>query len=285
MPGKLNEVMWPRLVARDELQGICQYMECGRVSPTDDLDTEDIFQDTQNTPICDIYVFGFQEVVPLKAANILGTEKSKICMKWNSLIRKTLNKNTCSTQQDFRCLISCGIMGCLGNKGSVSVRFRLHETSFCLGPTLDLPRNILEHERVIILGDLNYRISLPEHKIRELVDKGDWNMLLQNDQLRQETRDGQVFEGWHEGVIRFAPTYKYDLESDSYYGTDDPTKAQKKRAPAWCDRIMWLGEGLKQHSYTRNESKLSDHRPVKAVFTIQVKVLQTDIVSRVFRGV
>lgn len=42
-----------------------------------------------------------------------------------------------------------------------------------------------------------------------------------------------------------------------------------------CDRIMWFGEGLKQHFYNRNESKLSDHRPVKAVFTSQVKVLQT----------
>ncbi|KAL8157661.1 type IV inositol polyphosphate 5-phosphatase 9-like [Apium graveolens] len=382
MPRKLNDVMWPRLVASKILRktlgsnnfvadfptsnlevhslrfpslnmedsvnnsnsvftdhGETNYKvfvstwNVGGVSPTDDYDMED-FQDTQNNTPCDIYVFGFQEVVPLKAANILGSEKSKICMKWNSLIRKTLNKYT---QQDFRCLISkqmvgilisvwvrtdlhssvrspsvscvgCGIMGCLGNKGSVSVRFRLHETSFCfvcshlasggrfgdekirnsnvadifsrtsfpICPTLDLPRKILDHDRVIILGDLNYRISLTEHNIRELVDKGEWDILLQNDQLKQETRDGQAFEGWHEGVINFAPTYKYHLNSDSYYGTaEHGREGQKKRAPAWCDRIMWLGEGIKQLSYTRNESKLSDHRAVKAVFTIQVKVLQT----------
>lgn len=41
-----------------------------------------------------------------------------------------------------------------------------------------------------------------------------------------------------------------------------------------CDRIIWYGNGLKQHEYTRGEVKISDHRPVKAIFTTEVKVLQ-----------
>jgi len=36
---------------------------------------------------------------------------------------------------------------------------------------------------------------------------------------------------------------------------------------------VWHGEGLKQLEYTRIESKLSDHRPVKAMFTAEVRVL------------
>lgn len=40
-----------------------------------------------------------------------------------------------------------------------------------------------------------------------------------------------------------------------------------------CDRIIWYGQGLKQHVYDRGESKLSDHRPVKSIFTAQVEVL------------
>ncbi|CAL5430428.1 unnamed protein product [Camellia sinensis] len=327
----------------------------GGVAPLEDVNMKELL-DTSNTS-CDIYVLGFQEVVPLRASNVLGSENSGIAMKWNSLIREALNKKTSKQERneegklkeqqisiptkdgkpsitpEFRCIVSkqmvgilisvwvrsnlqpfirnpsvscvgCGIMGFLGNKGSVSVRFRLHETSFCFvcchlasggregderhrnsnateilsrtsfprGPSLDLPRKILDHNRTIFLGDFNYRISLPEPATRLLVDRGDWNALLQNDQLKMELTDGQVFEGWQEGMIKFAPTYKYHTNSDEYYGGGDGKKREKKRAPAWCDRIIWSGEGLKQLSYTRGESRLSDHRPVKAIFTTQVRV-------------
>ncbi|KAI3818363.1 hypothetical protein L1987_12168 [Smallanthus sonchifolius] len=336
----------------------------GGVAPTEYLNIDDLL-DTSNTT-CDIYVLGFQEVVPLRASNVLGSDKKKISTKWNSLIRRTLNKkshdryyknNNLSDKQqrvtkvmksnaessmirpEFWCLISkqmvgimisvwvrsdlhpffrnpsvscvgCGIMGCLGNKGSVSVRFQFHETSFCfvcthlasggregderfrnsnateifsrtsfptaMGLSLDLPKTILDHDRVVLLGDLNYRISLPENETRLLVNRKDWNTLLENDQLRMELMDGQAFEAWHEGTISFAPTYKYQLNCDEYYGCGPlGTKAKKKRAPAWCDRIIWTGEGLKQLLYTRSETKLSDHRPVKAMFSVEVKVSRT----------
>jgi len=39
--------------------------------------------------------FRFQEVVPLRAGNVVpGFENSKICTKWNSLIREALNNST-----------------------------------------------------------------------------------------------------------------------------------------------------------------------------------------------
>lgn len=323
----------------------------GGVAPTEDIDMEDWLH-TPNT-LCDIYVLGFQEIVPLRASNVLGSENNKIFTKWNSLIREALNKKTpyqenklrklqsISPDNDvqispgFRCIISkqmvgifisvwirsdlrpyirhpsvscvgCGIMGCLGNKGSVSVRFQLYETSFCFvcshlasggkegdekyrnsdvaeilsrtsfprGP-FNLPGNILDHDRVILLGDLNYRISLPEATTRLLVERSEWNVLLENDQLRTELMQGQLFEGWHEGTIKFAPTYKYFPNSEDYYGCIRSKKGKKLRSPAWCDRIIWCGRGLKQHLYARGESKLSDHRPVKAIFSVEVRVLRT----------
>ncbi|KAH7862322.1 hypothetical protein Vadar_003028 [Vaccinium darrowii] len=43
------------------------------------------------SPPADIYVLGFQEIVPLNAGNVLGTEDNAPAKKWLSLIRKTLN--------------------------------------------------------------------------------------------------------------------------------------------------------------------------------------------------
>ncbi|XP_058108428.1 type IV inositol polyphosphate 5-phosphatase 9-like [Magnolia sinica] len=331
----------------------------GGVAPPDDLDMED-WLDTCNNQ-CDIYVLGFQEIVPLSTGNVLGPENGRISMKWNSLIRSALNKMVPTTKKnvqeakvgekqkvypfkdgdsresvppDFKCIISkqmvgifisvwmradlrwyvqnpsvscvgCGIMGCLGNKGSVSVRFLLHGTSFCFvcshlasggkegdelhrnsdameilsrtifprGPSLDLPRKILDHDQVIWLGDLNYRISMPEATTRSIVEKMDWDILLEHDQLTAELSDGRVFKGWHEGAIEFAPTYKYHPNSDQYYGSDQGKKGEKWRAPAWCDRILWQGKGLKQNQYGRGESRLSDHRPVQAIFTAEAQIM------------
>ncbi|XP_042401724.1 type IV inositol polyphosphate 5-phosphatase 7-like isoform X4 [Zingiber officinale] len=46
----------------------------------------------------DIYVLGFQEIVPLNAGNVLGTEDNGPAKKWLWLIRKTLNSpDTCGS--------------------------------------------------------------------------------------------------------------------------------------------------------------------------------------------
>ncbi|KAJ6689496.1 hypothetical protein OIU85_005862 [Salix viminalis] len=310
----------------------------GGVAPQENLDIAGLL-DTPNN-ICDIYVFG--EALNKKIQYCLEKQEYNrkqlgIRAQKTSFIEdeKTLFQSS-TIPEDFRCIIckqmvgilisvwirsdlrpfvrhpsvscvGCGIMGCLGNKGSVSVRFQLHETSFCFvcthlasggregdeklrnsdvadifsrtsfhrRPSLDLPRNILDHDRVILLGDLNYRVSLPEATTRLLVDRKEWDALLDNDQLRMGLRDGQVFEGWHEGLIKFAPTYKYCLKSNVYSGGAEGQKGGKWRAPAWCDRIIWYGEGLEQRLYTRGESNLSDHRPVKAMFTAEVQVSST----------
>lgn len=76
--------------------------------------------------------------------------------------------------------------------------------------------------------------------------------------------------GWNEGKIYFPPTYKYSTNSDRYSG-DDMHPKEKRRTPAWCDRILWYGEGLHQLSYVRGESRFSDHRPVYGIFWAEVE--------------
>ncbi|PNT77775.1 uncharacterized protein LOC100830356 isoform X2 [Brachypodium distachyon] len=64
----------------------------GGVAPPDDLDLAD-WLDTANGTY-DIYVLGFQEVVPLRARNVLGADKNRIGMRWNELVRAALNRTS-----------------------------------------------------------------------------------------------------------------------------------------------------------------------------------------------
>ncbi|MGV7468022.1 hypothetical protein PJI21_28995, partial [Mycobacterium kansasii] len=54
---------------------------------------------------------------------------------------------------------------------------------------------------------------------------------------------------------------------------ENPTEGEKARSPAWCDRIIWSGIGIKQHFYRSADIKLSDHHPVSSAFSIEVEVL------------
>ncbi|KAL8170289.1 hypothetical protein V2J09_022093 [Rumex salicifolius] len=192
--------------------------------------------------------------------------------------------------------VSCvgrGLMGYLGNKGSISISMSLHQTSFCFVcshltsgqkegdelrrnsdvmeilrktrfPRVDgtgdeySPRTILEHDRIIWLGDLNYR-------------------------LRIEQRKGRIFTGWNEGKIYFPPTYKYSTNSDRYAG-DAMNPKEKRRTPAWCDRILWYGRGMRQLSYVRGESRFSDHRPVYGVFLAEVESISRCKIKRMLES-
>ncbi|KAL3621710.1 hypothetical protein CASFOL_034370 [Castilleja foliolosa] len=217
--------------------------------------------------------------------------------------------------------ISCmgrGIMGYLGNKGCISVSMTVHQTSFCFVcshlasgqkegdelrrnsdvaeilkgiqfprickiPSRKLPEIIVDHDRVIWLGDLNYRVGLSYEETRLLLEDNDWDSLLEKDQLNTEKEAGRVFSGWSEGKILFAPTYKYSYNSDSYAGETSKSK-KNRRTPAWCDRVLWHGKGIKQLSYLRGESRFSDHRPVCAVFDVEVEMMRKKNITKFRKG-
>ncbi|GAB2273630.1 hypothetical protein Dimus_008413 [Dionaea muscipula] len=116
-------------------------------------------------------------------------------------------------------------------------------------------------------------------EVRKLVATEQWGKLIKSDQLVKELHSGRAFYGWKEGSINFPPTYKYKIYSDRYAG-DDP-KGEKTRSPAWCDRIIWFGKGIKQQSYGRAELKLSDHRPVSSTFSVEVEVIDRRKLQRI----
>ncbi|KNA24167.1 hypothetical protein SOVF_017500 [Spinacia oleracea] len=213
-------------------------------------------------------------------------------------VRKDLRKHIQNLKVST---VGVGVMGYIGNKGAVSISMSIYQTLFCFicthltsgekecdqlkrnadvneihrktlfrtGSGLGVPKSIYDHERIFWLGDLNYRINLSYDQTRKLISQKEWSELVEYDQLAREFRKGRVFDGWSEGILKFPPTYKYEMNSDNYIG-EDPKVG--RRTPAWCDRILSFGKGFKQLEYRRSELTLSDHRPVTATYDVEVEV-------------
>ncbi|KAK9110557.1 hypothetical protein Sjap_018617 [Stephania japonica] len=214
-------------------------------------------------------------------------------------VRRSLRKHIKNVRVST---VGVGAMGYIGNKGSISVSMSIYQTHFCFICThltsgektgdelrrnadvkeihrrtrfysdsdIGFPKTIRDHERIIWFGDLNYRINLSYVETLELILRKEWSKLEQKDQLLRELGEGHVFDGWKEGTLDFPPTYKYEFNSQKYCG-EDPKAG--RRTPAWCDRILSFGRGLKLLNYKRNEQMLSDHRPMTAVYTAEVEFL------------
>jgi len=179
-----------------------------------------------------------------------------------------------------------------GNKGAIAIRLEYGATSICFitahlaaghsnidqrnldyhtidhGLHFSRGRSIGDHDLVFWASDSNYRIALPNEEVRKLVADQDWEKLYENDQLNNGMIAGETFRYYHEGQIKFPPTYKFDNGTDTY------DTSEKQRVPAWTDRILYRGQGLKELEYCSVDTlRASDHRPVYATFRLQVRIV------------
>ncbi|KAK7174007.1 hypothetical protein R3I93_003743 [Phoxinus phoxinus] len=206
-----------------------------------------------------------------------------------------------------------GLGGIWGNKGGVSARMTVFGHSICF-LNCHLPAHmentdqrmedfesilqqqqfegqaamgVLDHDLVFWFGDLNFRIEdLEMQVVKSAIDNNKLSILWEKDQLNMAKGSESVLEGFHEGPIKFPPTYKFDVGTDTY------DTSGKKRKPAWTDRILWRlrptaavsnsvskrgsmtgltsGTRVSQHFYRSHmEYTVSDHKPVSSIFTLQ----------------
>ncbi|XP_076906158.1 type I inositol polyphosphate 5-phosphatase 2-like isoform X2 [Bidens hawaiensis] len=132
--------------------------------------------------------------------------------------------------------VGVGLMGYMGNKGSVSVSMSLYQTRLCfvcshltsghkvgdeekrnsnvseilkrtrfssvLDP--DQPQTIPCHDQIFWFGDLNYRINKQDEEVRKLVSMKQWDQLLYSDQVKIQKKEKRgehqhgvtVYYGW-----------------------------------------------------------------------------------------
>ncbi|CAH0751323.1 unnamed protein product [Diatraea saccharalis] len=200
-----------------------------------------------------------------------------------------------------------GLGGMWGNKGAVSIRFNIYGCSVCLvnchltahehlladrindyntiikqhvyhvGETT----NILYHDYVFWIGDLNFRTDHPqddsptsEQIVETLnkVEKDKYTSLLKHDQLLAVMDTGEAFSEFVEPEIRFPPTYKFSVGGDEY---------DVKRKPSWTDRILYkvitnnyenvtLRADLLSYNHMPHYT-VSDHKPVVAMYSIKIR--------------
>uniref|UniRef100_A0A671PR71 Synaptojanin-1 n=1 Tax=Sinocyclocheilus anshuiensis TaxID=1608454 RepID=A0A671PR71_9TELE len=228
--------------------------------------------------------------------------------------------------------VKTGMGGATGNKGGVAIRMLFHTTSICfvcshfaagqsqvkernddyneIARKLSFPmgRLLYSHDYVFWCGDFNYRINIPNEETKELIRQQNWDALNAGDQLLEQKNAGQIFRGFIEGKLDFAPTYKYDLFSEDY------DTSEKCRTPAWTDRVLWkrrkwnfdktaeelelnvVGAALNEEDqypwspgelkyYGRAELKTSDHRPVVAIMDVDILEVDPEARHQVYKEV
>ncbi|KAJ3205252.1 hypothetical protein HDU67_008937 [Dinochytrium kinnereticum] len=133
---------------------------------------------------------------------------------------------------------------------------------------------IFDSDHIFWFGDLNYRVPLSDVDAKAMLDEGKLKDLLLYDQLLQEKRLKRAFTDFDESGIDFAPSYKFDV------GTSRYDTSEKRRAPSWCDRILWHRNVLRSNDNdwinckwykTCMDLKLSDHKPVSTLFNVKVR--------------
>ncbi|KAK3130458.1 hypothetical protein QOZ80_6BG0493710 [Eleusine coracana subsp. coracana] len=161
---------------------------------------------------------------------------------------------------------------------------QLHRTVNVNGNQVEEVRpDLAEADMVVFLGDFNYRLyGISYDEARDMVSQRSFDWLREKDQLRVEMKAGKVFQGMREGLIKFPPTYKFQKHQPGLGGYDS---GEKKRIPAWCDRVLYRDSRSVSVAECSLECPVvasitsyvacmevteSDHKPIRCTFSVDI---------------
>ncbi|XP_018423157.1 PREDICTED: phosphatidylinositol 3,4,5-trisphosphate 5-phosphatase 1 [Nanorana parkeri] len=202
--------------------------------------------------------------------------------------------------------VKTGIANTLGNKGAVGASFMFNGTYFgfinshltsgsekklrrkqnyfnilrflIMGDKKLIPFN-LSHRftHLFWLGDLNYRVQLPNSEAENIVQKikqQQYQELLAYDQLNMERMESQVFLYFNEEDITFPPTYRFERGTrERYCYTKQKAtgcKYERPPCPPGCYATGPQMHFLCQSYGCTEDITTSDHSPVFATFQVGV---------------
>ncbi|WOL15569.1 type I inositol polyphosphate 5-phosphatase 13-like [Canna indica] len=175
---------------------------------------------------------------------------------------------------------SSGLHG--GAAGPTSVQLHRGVNAMTSQPDDGKPE-LSDADMLVFLGDFNYRLhGISYDEARDMVSQRCFDWLREKDQLRAEMKAGKVFQGMREGQIKFPPTYKFERHQAGLAGYDS---SEKKRIPAWCDRILYRDSRSISVAECSLECPIvssiilyeacmditdSDHKPVRCIFSVEI---------------
>jgi hypothetical protein len=150
--------------------------------------------------------------------------------------------------------------------------------------TEETKQDLAEADMVVFFGDFNYRLfGISYDEARDFVSQRSFDWLREKDQLRAEMKAGRVFQGMREAIITFPPTYKFERHRPGLGGYDS---GEKKRIPAWCDRVIFRDTRTSPESECSLDCPVvasimlydacmdvteSDHKPVRCKFHVKIE--------------
>ncbi|KAG8036817.1 hypothetical protein G9C98_004139 [Cotesia typhae] len=210
----------------------------------------------------DIYAIGFQELDLSKEAFLFNDTPRE--EEWRQIVTKSLHPKGVYKQIAIVRLVAAHCEEYeRRNQDYADICTRLSFSNHVPA------KSFKDHDQIYWLGDLNYRITeMDVLTAKQYITIGNYAPVLALDQLGQQRKLGKVLQGFKEADIKFKPTYKYDP------GTDNWDSSEKGRAPAWCDRVLWKGDAITSIEYRSHpELRISDHKPVSAIFDAQIRVI------------